>query len=57
MNKFYKNNLSSLLTISSGEIQTLLEEMGKDDLESGYTREITAVMEDLELAPKRRSVI
>ena len=57
MLKFYKNNLSSLLTISSGEIQTLLEEMGKDDLVSGYTREITAVMEDLKLAPKRRSVI
>ena len=42
----------------SGEIQTLIEEMRRDDLESGYTytNEITAVLEDLELGPKRRSV-
>ena len=36
----------------------MIEEMRKDDLESGYTytKEITAIVEDLELAPKRRSV-
>ena len=49
---------SIAIATCSGEIQTLIEEMRKDDLESGYTytKEITAVVEDLELGPKRRSV-
>ena len=53
---------TSLISISeTSEDRPHLQEGGreirKDDIEpSTYTKEITAVVEDLELAPKRRSV-